>query len=127
MSWNLVHMKDIPCPHLLWKFQDKICKSPVTCTCPKFLCCQKTHASPLGVNLPTVAKTFGKQTLCDKHQFLSNCVLHYNVGEEVHKPNEALKVVKEGWIEHFSMYQEWTYQEVNAFSALCNSTKVQKI
>jgi len=49
MSWKLVHMKDIPCPHLLLKFQPKIYKSLVTCTCPKFLCCQKMHAGPLGV------------------------------------------------------------------------------
>jgi len=49
MSWNLVHMKDIPPPHLLLKFQPKICESLVTRTCPKFLCCQKTHTSPLGV------------------------------------------------------------------------------
>jgi len=49
MSWNLVHMTNIPRPHLLLKFQPKICKSPLTCTCPNFLCCQKTHADPLRV------------------------------------------------------------------------------
>jgi len=43
-------MKDTPCPHLLLKFQPKICKSPTTRTCPKFLYCQKVHAGPLGVN-----------------------------------------------------------------------------
>jgi len=42
-------MKDIPRPHLLLKFQPKICKSPITGTYPKFLYCQKTHANHLGV------------------------------------------------------------------------------
>jgi len=43
-------MKDIPCPHLLLKFQSKICKSLVLGTCPILICCQKIHANPLGFN-----------------------------------------------------------------------------
>jgi len=42
-------MKDIPHPHLVLKFQPKICKSPMTRTCPKFICFQKMHVGPLGV------------------------------------------------------------------------------
>jgi len=50
-------MKDIPPPHLLLKFQTKICKSLVTRTCPKFLYSQKMHAGPLGVKTLKKTKT----------------------------------------------------------------------
>jgi len=49
MSWNLVHMKDTPRPHILLKFQPKIWKSLVIGTCPKLLYIQKTQSGPLGV------------------------------------------------------------------------------
>jgi len=44
-------MKVILCPHLLLKFQSKICKFVVTRTCPKFVCCQKMRTNPLGVKM----------------------------------------------------------------------------
>jgi len=68
MLWNLVHIKDTPHPHLLLKFQPKICKYPVTHTCLKFLCYQKTYARPLGI------KGQNKHNL---NQFMASQKLHY--------------------------------------------------
>jgi len=42
-------MKDIPCLQLQLKFGPKTYKSLITCTCPKLVCCQNQHASPLEV------------------------------------------------------------------------------
>jgi len=50
MSWNLVHMKHIPHPQVLLKFQPQIYKSSFTCIYPKFLYNQKTQFGLLGVN-----------------------------------------------------------------------------
>jgi len=46
----LVHMEDIPLPHLL-KFGPKRWKSIVTATCPKILRRPKGHLDSLGINM----------------------------------------------------------------------------
>jgi len=51
-------MKDMFQLQFLLKFGPKTWKFLVTCTCPNFLCCQKMHFDPLGVNVALVKMTY---------------------------------------------------------------------
>jgi len=90
-------MKDILCPHLLIKFQPKILKSPVTDTCPKFVCCPKMHSGSLvehGFKRFSESQTFGHRHLC----FLQSCriapVLH-----PLPTPYQTYFASLEGWLQ----------------------------
>jgi len=48
--WKLLGRKDIPCPHVVWKFQRKRIETEFVVSYPKLLCCQKTQLGLLWIN-----------------------------------------------------------------------------